>query len=349
MILVLVLMAAYRGLTAGVAAFVGRDGIDLWIAPKGTDNLIRSSALLQAALVPEVAGWPEVREAAPLLRGFVTLARTRANESVTDKINVLGIGYRSPDGLGGPPRMVEGRPPKGDREVALDRAAAFRVGASLGDTVQINGRAFTVVGLSGGTNLIATQFVFLDESAAAEIVGLGGLVSFIPIELPSDASPAVVAAELEARYPQVAVFTRADFVANNVREVAAGFRPLQLLVSVVALITAAAFVAFLVHALVEERQRDLAVLLAVGAPVRAIVRGIVANAVLLVFAGGAAGALIAAVLSVLLRRLVPTLELAPQPVDAVFVIPLFLALGVLAGLLPVLRLRRIDPVEAFRP
>ena len=44
-LLVLVLVAAHRSLARGVHAYAGQPGIDLWVAPAGTDNLIRSSGL----------------------------------------------------------------------------------------------------------------------------------------------------------------------------------------------------------------------------------------------------------------------------------------------------------------
>ncbi|MFQ6044771.1 MAG: FtsX-like permease family protein, partial [Gemmatimonadales bacterium] len=139
------------------------------------------------------------------------------------------------------------------------------------------------------------------------------------------------------------------FVANNIREVAAGFRPMQLLVSGLGIVTAAALVALLVQAGVEDRRQDISVLLAMGAAAANIGVGIVRQVILLVTLGGGVGALLTLALHSVLRRWVPAVELVPQVQDLALALPLFIASSVVAASLPVLRLRRVDPIEAFRP
>ncbi len=356
-LMVLVLIGVYRALTTGVRSYVGPEPIDLWVAPLGTDNLIRSSALLPANIVDSIAALPGVREAGPLLRGFVA-ARPGDNAVNPDAnaasgrgpaINLLSIGYRAPDGLGGPPRIHEGAAPQGAFQVALDRAAAHRLGLAIGDTVSINGSAFELSGLTSGTNLIATQFAFFDAAAGARTSGFRGQVSFVALGLRPGVVPAEMARQITDRFPQTAVYTREAFVENNVREVAAGFRPMQLLVSGVGILAAAVLVALLVQAAVEDRRQDISVLLAMGAPAHAVGLGVVAHAAWLVVLGGIAGAVLASALHAVLRWSVPTVEIAPRVHDLAVVLPLFLISGVLAACLPLLRLRRIDPIEAFRP
>lgn len=360
-VLVLVLMGAYRALTAGVRAYVGPPQIDLWVAPHGTDNLIRSSALLPTGVVDAIAALPSVSEAAPLLRGFVaaspgggpdpkvSAAVTTGTAKADGSISLLAIGYRAPDGLGGPPRMITGKAPKGTLQVALDRAAADRLGVTLGEPVSINGRDFELVGLTGGTNLIATQFAFFDARAVEHTSGFSGHVSFAAVGLRPGAASDDVARQIRDRFPQAAVYTREAFVANNIREVAAGFRPMQLLVSGLGIVTAAALVALLVQAGVEDRRQDISVLLAMGAAAANIGVGIVRQVILLVTLGGGVGALLTLALHSVLRRWVPAVELVPQVQDLALALPLFIASSVVAASLPVLRLRRVDPIEAFRP
>ncbi len=356
-LMVLVLMGVYRALTTGVRSYVGPERIDLWVAPLGTDNLIRSSALLPASIVDSIAVLPGVREAAPLLRGFVAVRpggggappEADATSGGGPTINLLSIGYRAPDGLGGPPRIQEGAAPRGASQVALDRAAAHRLGLQIGDTVSINDRWFELSGVTSGTNLIATQFAFFDATAGAQTSGLHGRVSFVAVRLHPEAVAEEVARRITNRFPQSAVYTREAFVENNVREVAAGFRPMQLLVSGVGILAAAVLVALLVQAAVEDRRHDISVLLAMGASAHAVGRGVVVHATRLVVLGAIAGALLTAALHTALRSWVPTVEITPRVHDLAVVLPLFIASGVLAASLPLLRLRRIDPIEAFRP
>jgi putative ABC transport system permease protein len=351
-LLVLVLLAAHRSLASGVNAYAGQPQIDLWVAPAGTDNLIRSSGLLPPDADVAIAALPGVAAADPLLRSFASVepseGRGGSRSRGEHRLTLLAIGYGAPRRLGGPPAIAEGRAPHQAAEVALDRAAAHRLRIGVGDSVQVNGRPAQVVGLTRGTNLLATQFVFSELEEARQSAGLPGGASFVAVRVTPGEDPAAVAQAIQARLPNVAVFDREAFVANNLREVASGLLPLLGLISGLGIGVAAVLVVLLVQGLVEDRRADIAVLFALGAGAATIGLGIIARAGVLVIAGGAIGILLVVALAGLLDRFVPNIELTYAAGEFVLVLVLFLAAGTLAAAIPVLRLRRIDPLEAFR-
>jgi putative ABC transport system permease protein len=344
-ILVLVLLGAQRGLTEGVRSYVGQERVDLWVAPRGTDNLVRSSAMLPLPVVEILAREPGVREAAPVLRGFVSMT----GPGLAEPITLLALGYRGPDGLGGPPTMASGRRPSGPREIVLDRAAAARLGAALGDEVHVNDRPFDVVGVSQGTNLFATQFVFLDGTEVERAAGMTGRVSFILLDLEDGADAAAVAASIEERYPAAQVWPRVTFAQSNIEELLAGFMPFIVLIAIVGAASATLLVALLVQGVVDERQRELAVLLALGAPIGALAIAVLAEAAVLLTLGVALGAAASVGLQRGLGVAVAGLTLQPAAIDVAIIAALFASAGLAAAFLPLLRLRRVDPAEAFRP
>jgi len=344
-LLVLVTFAGYHGLAAGVIAYTGQPGADLWVAPRGTDNLIRSSGLIPGHVVRDLGTLAGVAEAAPLLRGFVT-----ASQGDTDRgITLLAMAWRAPDGPGGPPALAAGRAPHGPVEVVLDRAAAYRLGLGVGDPIFLNGRSLRVVGLSRDTNLLATQFVFLDVGGANAVVSYSGQASFVVLRLRPDADPAAVARAAHDRWDALVAWPPAAFVRNNLREVSQGFRPLQVLVISVGVLASAILVLLLVQALVQERRRDVAVLLALGAPLSGVAVAVLRHVTAVVLLGVATGAALAQVLAWGTDRWMPTLALAPRLGDVLVVALLYVAMALVAAAGPLLRLRRIDPVEAFRP
>ena len=345
-LLMLVLVATYRSVAVGVAEYVGRPQIDLWVAPRGTNNLIRSSAVMPAALADEIAQRADVREAAPLLRGFVTAENAKTGRGPW---TLLAMGYSTPRGLGGPTRIVRGRGVRRPGEVVLDRAAAHRLAAAPGDVITLNGQDLRVVGVSAGTNLMATQFAFVDATDAERLSGISAGASFVAVGLRAGARANDVARQIRRRHPDVDVFSRDAFVDNNVAEVGAGFRPMQILVSAVGLTAAAMLVALLVQATVDDRKRDIAVLFAIGASSRTVARGLVTRTLTLAVAGTAVGAAGARVLGAALDAWVPTVEMTMRATD-VLAAALMVGAAAVAACAPALwRLRRIDPVEAFRP
>jgi putative ABC transport system permease protein len=344
-LLFLVLLASYHALSTGVASYTGQSGLDLWLTPRGTDNLIRSSGLMPAEIV-ERARVRGVVDTAPLVRVFVR-AENVANADVRP-INLLAIGYRAPGGLGGPPALRSGRAPRGEQEVAVDRAAAYRLAVRVGERIRLNGIELRVVGLTSGTNLLATQFVFVDEPLAERLGNYVKQVSFVAVTLEPGARVSDVRARLGQLDAGLSVHTRADFVTNNLAEVTAGFRPLQILVSGVGMLVSAALIALLIQSAVDDKKRDIAVLLAMGASVRRVAAAALAHAVLLVLIGSALGALAAAALEAAAEHWFPTAELELRVSDVVLALSISPVVSMAAAAWPLLRLRRIDPVEAFR-
>lgn len=344
--LVLMLLATAHGVESSVRAYVGQPGIDLWVSPKGTDNLVRSSAVLPGAVADEIEATEGVARLGRLVRGFVTATSPATPQGIT----LMLLCYDAPDGLAGPPRLVEGAPPSGTDTVVLDRAAAHRLDLAVGDTVTLNGREVEISGLSGGTNLVATQFVFMDRAAAERLTGYSGQVSFLAVDLDEDVDAAKVSAALLARWPDgIATHLPERFVARNLEEVGAGFLPMQLLVAGVGLVASAVLVSLLVQGLVEDRRQDLAVLLAMGADLRQLALGVVLDTMLLVGLGAVGGAAGTRLTQGLTARWAPTIAMNATLADALGILGLLLLVGAVAAVLPLARLRRIDPVEAFRP
>ncbi len=348
-LLVLVLFGTYRNVEVGIDEYIGQPGIDLWVAPRGTDNLVRSASLLPDVVVEDIGGIAGVREAAPVLRSFMSAERLPGPGAAGGRLTLLALGYRAPSGLGGPAHVVAGRAPSGIHEIVLDRAAAHRLRVHIGDEVLLNGGSMTITGLTARTNVVSTQFVFLDAERAGALSGYAGSASFVAVGLRPGAQTQDVVRRIENEFPGVAVFSREAFLRRNQEEVFAGFRPIQVLVSAIGLVTASVLVALLVLATVEDRRRDIAVLLALGASVPRVAAAMVSQTMRLVLAGVAAGTLTALLLATALNAWFPTVETSVRIGDVAAVSAAFLAVALGGALLPVVRLRRTDPAEAFRP
>ena len=170
-LLVLVLFASYRSVAASIRRYTGQRGLDIWVGAKGTDNLIRSSGVFDVTTLEEVRRVPGVARVDPILRAFVTA------EAKGRRFTLLGVSFRAPNGLGGPPLLERGRTPAASGEVALDQSAAHRLRINIGDMLAVNGVSMKVVGITSGTNLLATQFVFgkidLDGPGALPLASFG--------------------------------------------------------------------------------------------------------------------------------------------------------------------------------
>jgi ABC-type antimicrobial peptide transport system permease subunit len=348
-LLVIVIASAYRSVRTAMASYAGQSGVDLWVAPEGVDNMIRGSytAFIPLVDVVPLRAIPGVAAADPILQGFLPV-QSLASSGPTKRLTLLTVGFRFPDGLGGPPAYVKGRLPQAFDEVVLDRAAAYRLGVGLGEAIDFFDSEFTVVGLTTGTNIMATQFLFADFDVVAGGGQTRGRASFIVVRIASGADRNGIARAIEARFPGLRAFTREEFTAANDREVAAGFIPILALVTTLGLVAAAVLVGLLILSVVDERRGDIAVLMAMGTGAPAVGRGVLVQATGLSVRGAALGITLSYGLRAALDSFLPMVPLRISVLDVVLISFLFVLTGSAAALAPVVRLSAIDPLEAFR-
>jgi len=355
--LVITIASAYRNVRSAFSDYTGHPSVDLWVAPEGSDNLIRTSfgSYVRLADAAAIRTIPGVSRADPIQVGFLPVKPLGSTGS-EKRLTMLSIGYRPPDGLGGAPAYAVGRAPQALDEIALDRSAAFRLGVHVGDSVDFNGYPALVVGLTKGTNILASQFLFADfEAVATGATKVGDLpvrhlrgAAFVLVKLVPGADRDVVIRSIEERFPQLRAYTRAQFVAAQ-RELSDGFVPLLALATLIAFGAAALLVGLLIVSVVDERRGDIAVLLALGAGAGAVGRGVLAQAAVLSLTGTAIGAALSYALYLALDVGLPTIPLRMAPADVVTTAFLFIATGLSGAIAPVLRLKAVDPLEAFRP
>lgn len=331
-----------HGVLDGTAAYVGQDDVDLWIARRGTDNLIRSSSFLPADLGDALADDPAVAVASPLLRVFVRV------EAGGGRLTLLALGIAGPGSLGGPRVVTEGAGDPGPDGVVLDRGAAHLLGVAVGDTVTINGARLHVRGLSTGTNLLATQIAFLRLERLTALSGSGAYVSFYLVRLHRPAEISAFRARWEGGGHDLAVFGREVFAGSSLDEVHAGFRPILTSFAFQGALVAAAVVTLVLYGRVMERRAELAVLLALGARPGYLVRLVLAQASALAAAGVGLALLGTGVIGAAVDQWAPQLAFAFAPQAMARSGGVVFGAAVLGAAIPLARLRRIDPAEVFR-
>jgi len=350
-LLVAVLHGSNRGVRSALRGYLDRPELSVWIAPRGIDNLVRSGGAVPRAWLAELAALPGVSRVGPVLRTFASVEAEAApavpGEAVPEprRQTLLCLFYAAPDGLGAPPELVEGRTPQADDEIALDRAAAYRLRAHAGERVRFNGYEVRVAGITRGTNLLGTQLVFGNLELGRRVLGSADQASFLLVE---GAEPERLAQRIREAFPEASVWTGAAFLANSDRELNAGFAGLTWLLSIVGAAVGALVVGLLVQGLVEDCRQDLAVLLALGARASTLALALGMEAMSIVLGGSLLGLALAYALGQWLDHALPTVDLVLSRDAVLIVLGLFASTGGLAGLAPIARLSRIDPMEAFR-
>lgn len=285
-----------------------------WVVADGVSGPFTSVSTLPVSLAASI------QDGDPLVVSRGTLFRAGGTDT---EIIVLGVDRRA-----GPlPPLVSGRPPAAADEIVVDESA----GVGVGDTVTIGGVEYAVSGLSEDATVLAgLPFAFLDLAAAQRLsFDTTDVISAVVVDGdPGDVDGATV---------------------RTAGEVAAdALGPLESAVSSIDLIrgllwtVAAIVVGAVVYLSALERQRDFAVMKAVGASGRSLAAGMALQAVLV--------ALLSALVAGGLARLVePVFPLrVVVPTEAYWQVPvLAVVIGLVAATFGARKADRTDPAAAF--
>lgn len=339
--LMLFLAGAYGGVSTESNGYVKERPVAVWVAQGNSRNLIKSTSFLGSSTTDAVRTARGVASAAPLLRLIATLTiRGREFTAFVCGVDSTSAATR--------PTIVEGTGAIGHGRIVVDRALARRAGLAVGDTLSIQGRPFRVSGLSVGTNVVISQFTFIALDDAQRLLGFPNIVSFLLVQAAPGVTPAALAATLRDEQPDLSVFTADAFIANNLDELRTGLLPMLATVAVFGGIIGAAVVTLLLYGAILDRREDYAVVKAIGASagyVRLLVLGqSLASAV----CGYAVGLGLYFASVPLILRIVPVFVSALSLQAAVLVALATLLMGAVGALLPIFRLERIHPAEAFR-
>jgi ABC-type antimicrobial peptide transport system permease subunit len=245
-------------------------------------------------------------------------------------------------------RTTEGRSIQRTGELILGRMAATSLSKGVGDTLRFSGQSFTIVGIyeTGISYQDAGAVISIRE--AQRLFGKPRQVSFLGISLHNPERAVEVAAELEARYPELMVARTADLTSRmadfaTMDAVFGALMGLMLLVGGIVMMNIMLMSVF-------ERTHEIGVLRAVGWSGGRVLRLILTEALALSLLSAAAGVVIGFGLNALFA-LVPDygefLAAAYSSTDLMRVLIMALGLGLAGGLLPAWRAVRLRPIAAL--
>jgi putative ABC transport system permease protein len=264
----------------------------------------------------------------------------------------LTFGIRPDQLAASPPRLVEGTvlSPTARDEIVLGERAADDLGVRVGDTVTIDDRSFTVVGIYRTGVRIQDSGGYAPLATVEELTGRSGVVTAVYISVAAGADPAVLKTEIETRFEQLAAIGDV----SEYGEVDQGMQAVDAAVLAISLLAVGIGAIGVMNTMIMsvfERTREIGVLRAVGWSGRRILRMIIGESLLLCLVATIVGV----ALGVLASRavlLVGTIQsfLEPQYSAGIFVRALVVAVAVaLAGAAyPAFRAVRLTPMEALR-
>lgn len=213
-----VLSAQQLGILFGLlqknTMFVDNAGVDVWIAPPGTNQLQPGKRLPESTLLQALTT-EGVQRAQPLIYGTGSIQRPSGG---SEPITIVGFDLpTTPDGawLGGPWNIVSGT-----REalalpnaIFLEDARREKMGdVNLGSVREVNGYALSSVGFTWGLLPFGPPYSFVETKLARSLLSVGPEEQhFVLIDVAEGHDHEIVAARLQERLPDTRVMTRKTF------------------------------------------------------------------------------------------------------------------------------------------
>ena len=340
--LVLFFDAVFAGESKQIVAYIRDSNADVWVMQKGVSNMHMATSFVWDWKSDRVRNVEGVRQVTPILY-LNTVMQTGDRNWFTFIVGLAENGSRA-----GPWDRVEGKAQPGPGEAIVPRVLGDLTGVELGDEVRVAGRPFTVAGLSEGTFSMANSVAFVTMDDLSDIMSSFGSASYFLVDAEPGVEGPVLAARIRDEVDKVNAIPREEFVAND-WDVA-----MQMGLEIIGLMTfigsalAILLTAFTVYTTTRRKERELAVMKALGVRDRAIYASVVLQACVIAILGSSLAAVLVAAAAPLTAAIVPQVSLYVTSEALQRVVLISLVVAMLASPLPVRRLVHMDPMSVFR-
>jgi len=319
-----------------------------------------------ATLLDDVAAIDGVATAEGRVEGYALLTDSDGKPMMPNGAPTVGTNLSVDTGLRGDIAVRDGRVPRAPGEVAIDVTSAEEGDLPIGSSVRIlfqgTDETFTVVGTVGfgdADNLGGSTTAFFDLATAQRLMGEEGVFDTIVVDADEGVAAEDLAATVGASLPEGFEALTGDAVADeraaDVKEGLGFFTMLLLTLAGIALFVGSFIIWNTFSMQVAQRTRELALLRAIGATRRQVLRTILAEAVVLGVAASAIGVALGVGMARGLSALFEVFDFTMPPMTTA-VEPGTVVVGLLAGTLttvvaavsPARRATRVLPVEALR-
>jgi putative ABC transport system permease protein len=350
------------GVAIGIAAIIAfnaigkgfRAGLNKYFSDSGAQMIVVNGTMKDPAFSRVkkeeqefIRSLPEVEH---LSRANFALASTRSVQSASGLTMIAAFGRTWGDRLMEKYRRdLKGRLPANDEEVLLGSIGSESMKKAVGDTLEMFGRKFTIVGVfDTGVPWEKVGVVMSNQVLEDVLQQKDGSVSMGLLYLKPGSDPAAVKKAVKAKYPHLDPMKTEEFTQYYDQ-----LEYIEWFVWIISLVSVAIGGLGVLNTLlmsVSERTREIGTLRAVGWSQGRVLRLILSEGVLISFLGGLIGLGLGVAGAEILIRFAPRGTLSTAYAFHVFVqaFGVAIALGFAGSLYPAWRASRLSPIEALK-
>ncbi|MFH1186006.1 MAG: ABC transporter permease [Chloroflexota bacterium] len=342
LLLILSLDAIFAGVEQRITVYIDNSGADIFVAQEDVRNMHMASSTLPDAVRRKVRAVPGVAAVTPIdyLSNMILVGADRNLAYV--------IGLPEDAEFGGPWKISAGRSRPRKGEAVIDLNVAEKSGVGLGDSVEILGEDFEIVGLSEETSSLVNSVAFISMKDFEELRGSYETFSFLLVQASPGESPDVVAARIQSDVRDVTTQTRLEFAGQERKVVNDMSTDVITIMNLIGFLIGLAVMALTVYTATLARRAEYGVLKALGARNGQLYRTVLMQAMISVGLGFGIGMMVTLALSAIVPRLGLSMVMEVRSASLVKVGTLSLVLGGIAAILPIRQIAGLDPAMVFR-
>jgi len=332
-------------------------------------NFSNQRRLIDASLATTIEKVPGVRAVALDIEGYAQLVGKDGKPigTVGNGAPKLGAAWTDVTALNPLRLLPGGQPPRGPGQVVIDKHSADVGGFTVGDKVRVLTKTspgtYTITGIvtfGSADNLLGATITAFDPATAAEVLGVPGQVNSINVEAAPGVSPDTLVTRIQnaIHAPGVEVVSGASVTAEGEQTVHKDLSyvgDFLLAFGFIALFVGAFVIFNTFGIVVAQRQRELALLRAVGASRRQVLATVLGESLVVGLIASALGVLAGLGLAMVLREGLAALGVG-LPGSGLVVSPRTVLFGLIVGTLvtvvsaiaPARRAATIPPVAALQ-
>jgi putative ABC transport system permease protein len=333
------------GLTTSTQTTLSNGTAEITVTAKGSNAFSATGGTLSESYATSLLNITGVNGTAGILRGITPAAGTvnglEVNGINSSQTNLEGISITNGTNFA-----------DGTNQVILGKSIAPILNKSVGSTISLFGKEFTVVGIYESGNIITDSLAFTSLTTLQNLTNAQGKLTIVAVKIDSNANATQVANAITNAYPTELDTTTATQEATLMDKSMSGINTASAAISVLAIVIGGIGIINVMIMSVFERTREIGVLKAVGWKSSDILIMILGESIILTLVAAVVGILLGYIGSEGLLAFFSNTGSVIKPVFSLDIVVrafvIALVVGIIGGIYPAYRASRLPPTEALR-